>query len=237
VKGKRFLFLVGTILLMCSIGSAAPVACVPAFYDTYTAKGFSCTIDDKLFSNFGYSSVGAGGLPPNGIPKEGVTVTPNISALNFGFDFNAPWIAGPGQQLDSVISFAATTQSGKPLIIDDTLFTVGGFSGTGSARVDETVCLGAASPPCPGGTRDKHVFTSSLTGTKLVDNQTFPAQTTVFMAKDILVTGGNGTANISLVTNTVSQVPEPATFMLIGSALVGLGVLRRKMKGVLRTNR
>jgi len=53
------------------------------------------------------------------------------------------------------------------------------------------------------------------------------------VSKDINATSGtNGTANISNVSNTYpggpnTSVPEPFTMMLVGSGLVGLGVMRR----------
>lgn len=242
-ENKQFLFLVAMALLMCSISSAVPIVCPDgANYATYLALNASggCFIGDKLFTSFSYSATSIGTTP---VPASAVRVTTIgspvatiLDPVNFGFLFNAPWFVGAGQTLDSVIDFTVTTISGQRLIVDDTLTMAGGFSGTGVARVDETVCLGGPIGGCPpGGGRDKHVFTSLATGTRLTDHipdatRTFPAQSTVSVIKDILVTGGeNGTANITVVINTVSQ-PEPATLLMIGSGLLGLGLLHRKMK-------
>jgi hypothetical protein len=54
----------------------------------------------------------------------------------------------------------------------------------------------------------------------------------IHVSKDIGVNGSaEGLATISGVTNNFSEVPEPATMLLLGSGLVGLaGFARRRFK-------
>ena len=65
-------------------------------------------------------------------------------------------------------------------------------------------------------------------------HQTFTGPlSTVYVSKDIQVNGGTsqqGSAAISAVYQTFSQVPEPATLALLALGFGGMTVLRRRRK-------
>jgi hypothetical protein len=104
--------------------------------------------------------------------------------------------------------------------------------GTGSASVVEKFCLGesAALPCTKGGTAGTIAVTDPPAG--FTNHVFFAANTLIGVSKDILVdSGSNGMATISQVTNNFSSdVPEPLSFVLLGSGLLGLGLMRKRIK-------
>lgn len=224
---KNVLLLVGLMLLMTSLGWAA--ACTTATMATYDAAGFSCTIDDKTFSTFGYSSTAFGGA--SAVPDSGVNVIPclgntgpaqcvlDMPAGEEGFIFTAPWSTPvSGESLDAAITYKITTTGA----IVDALNLFGGFggSGTGGATVDETASA------FPGSLH--LVFPPGSTSS---DSITFAPVSTVTVTKDIAVTAGtSGSGSLSLVENGWSQIPEPRSVALLCVGLLGLmGVARRRL--------
>lgn len=221
---KQALLIVTLFLATSSMGWA--VACSSATLNVDDASGFSCSIDGKTFSNFGYSATASGGATV--VPDTAVNVIPCPSASPFcvviptgeeGFVLTAPWGVTSNQAQDSAITY--TVSSTTPLF--DALLLHGGFgqTGTGFASVAETLSNGGSlflSDP-PG-------FPSSVT-------LTFAPAFSMTVLKDIEVNGGtSGTAAISEVANGWSQmvVPEPASMTLLATGLAAISCsIRRQL--------
>lgn len=228
---KKALLLVTLLLATSSLGWAG--ACGFGTMADYTAAGFSCTIGDKLFSNFSYTAsaqnaplIGAGG----------VTVTPQTGAEE-GFQFSSGWSVSftgdPGAFQDSLIGYTVTA-TGSNSIVDAILSMAGdGVSGNGLVTVAETLTNGS------------FLFISHDSSSRVaLDAATFAGVKSLDVAfKDITVSGGGtdatsglpltGTAAVSSVTNLFSQstVPEPASMVLFGSGLMTLaGYIRRRQR-------
>jgi hypothetical protein len=224
---------------------AAPVpACQSGVsLTTYLGAGFSCTIGDKTFSNFAYTDSAFGGALA--VPSDGVTVStmgPSGEAVlstDIGLQFSAGWNAPALGTTDSDISFVVSVTGGGPLMIKDAgLAQVSSVTANGSASVSEDACTpGFVTPgvPCNPSTGTITVLTFDSGGTNILRsaNTLFAPTGSISVSKDISVTGGTtGQAHLSVVQDTFSQtaVPEPASMMLVGGALFGVGLIRRRSK-------
>ncbi len=202
---KSFLFLIFAGLLLAASASVSPTMCPTGAYTLYLGNGFTCT--------------------RSAIPDSSIAVTPQG---NGGFQFHSGWNAGT--QVGGVSSFQASMVAftvSAPAIDRLTLFFNGSQSGTGSASVVETYCLNHALSGCPSS----NAGSISVTNPPAAFNAMvfFAPVTSVAVSKDIHVdSGANGTANISQAINKFAS-PEPLSFLLLGSGLLGLGLLRKKI--------
>ena len=236
-QGKRMKTLTfALIVALATLSTAFAGVCPTTTLDQYLGSGFSCGIDDKTFSDFGYSSSSnPGGFA---IPANGLSVTPITTPGNPGFLFNAPWSVSNNSGVlaqDSLIGYTVTVNSGGTPITDLTLAMVGFDAiGTGEISIDETYCLGGILPTCAGGTEGSLTLLWTSTGGQSSTTISFPGVTEISVEKDILLTAGtDGQAAVSGVYNQFSEgtVPEPGTLSMFGLGVAAVaGYVRRKKK-------
>ena len=224
---KKLYMIVLASLMLASSAFATSTTCPTGPLSLYLVSGFSCSTNLLTFNAWGYSTTATGSGTP--IAASGVSVTPILTSGDEGFQFNGPWSVssvggGPGTE-DSLISFTASGTA----INDLELFFNGAVTGTGQSGVTENYCLNHSLAGCPNGSAGQIKVTNPPPGFN--DHVFFSPAGSVSVSKDILVSTGNGpgSAMISQVINSFSS-PEPLSFVLLGSGLLGLGLLRKRIK-------
>lgn len=213
----KIVFMLGAALLLLASGANAAVVCGGA--QDVTAPGFACDFSNHTFSNF--AVVNAGNNPN---PKM-FLVTANLVGNEMVLNFNPSMSVSNGGLQDTWFYFQVTGGT--------TGFDLG-VGGTG-ASITERVC----STPidvnsgniCTGGIGNQLGALSQTSGTSsgFVPYSTPGVAETVFIFKNILLQSpGQGVAVELSAMSQSFGVPEPVTFILFGSGLLGLGIWRRR---------
>ena len=209
-------------------GPAAP--CQAGQYSSYFVPGFSCTINNLTFSDFSFSA----SANPSGIalPASSIFVTPITTLNNEGLNFASGWMVGTqpggvGSFQDNLLDFTVTAPTAS--ITDLHLSFNGSLTGTGLTGVTENYCINNSIITCPAGSAGQLHVTNPPTNFN--DAVFFAPVSRISVTKDINVSSGiSGTGSISQVVNTFSNTatPEPGTFIMLGSALLAVGLLRKR---------
>ena len=238
------------VALMCSLASAAefkeltPTYSIQVIIDKYAAEpGWEFRVADKVFSDWTVETSGsqdayapeAGDIFVTGGYWEGGSADGEI-----GLRFNSGWTAGQNQIADSTITFKITADA--PFEIVDYTLYMDNFTAMNGGQVSISENL-FPERPSPGvdpiedinGDPDGGVVRDSFNNyTYVTDHHEFLApMLEVWVSKDVVANGGlleGGYAHLSRFYQTYSQIPEPATAMLLAAGGAALVFYRRRRK-------
>jgi hypothetical protein len=222
-----------TVLFIATAASAAWVAITGNPVSISSLQGNPFTFGDKQISNIALT----------GIASSGGAIAPTTNSVyiqggqdsttgNYGLRFLLSWIAGPGQTVNADIQFEISVLPSSNYYIKDVGMDITGASatGTGLVAVGETV-RNAAFPDGSVIAQISCAETPNGNGAQLQASAEFtPVKEIWIWSKDISITGGtDGTAHLSEFYQFYSQtqVPEPATIMLLS---LGMAALLRKKR-------
>lgn len=198
----------------------------------------SVGIGDKVFDDFDYEAAGLDGFDPNSI-----IVKASILGGVYYLDFAGPITivkAGPGIKIgDLLLQYTVEAIGANSIIMIDQSYT-GSATPPGKAglTVDETVLI----PSTGEVTASSHLEVGDLSdpfaevGDDLHVN---PGQKVLRVTKDIALFIDNGDQQTGISSVSISQVTQSfhqdsvpdggMTAILLGFALTGVGLLRRKL--------
>lgn len=200
----RSVFLIAVSVLLAGSASATSICPTSAPIATYTASGFSCTVGGLVFSQFTYSDA----TP--------ITVIPITTPQQEGLEFDAAWSVSTNGPLVSQTSTIGFTVTG---FLDSLRLSFqGSRTGSGAAMITENFDGNqlVASDPLPSFSEPLFLFG--------------PIESPVITTTITVQAGGtSGTANISKAFDNFIT-PEPIPFITVGVGLLGVGLLRRRIK-------
>jgi hypothetical protein len=211
---KRSLFL--SVVLSVSATAATIGSCVPGALSAYI--GNACTLGDKVFDNFDYS----GNVDPSNI---------NIDFQMVGAEFRLILAPVTGAGFFTTLSFVdrITVKAGIAPNIPPAIYEIVGVKDQSNFSLAQGTAgqLVVANSPGPAYTL--------VPGTETGGPAFFTPTGSITTTSTLTGPGGTGAASPGLSSFELgyiqadTAVPEPASFALIGSGLLCLGLLRKRI--------
>jgi hypothetical protein len=245
-KSKGNMKPIGCVLFLAMLAAipamAGPIACpATGTYQTLlnTNAAGGCTISPATggvltFSNFTYTPSGAGtptaGQVPYTLDDPG-TAPGGQSTFGFVFDpgLGVTGSAGTPNEVEDIGMSYLVTPTGAAIVSDHLVQTATSTgAGVGKTTQNLMFCI-ASDPNNTSGTCRTFPQLTVITGGASRDDASFGQWTSMTVTTDINASSGavGGMATITQVEAAVDAVPEPATYGMVGLAMLALGCFTR----------
>jgi len=221
-------FLISIVVASVASGAWVPLTGEPV--PISSLPGGVLVVGDKEFSDFDVFGFGIGVDPPT---ADSVLVQggQNDATGDYGLQFLLDWEVISGQAINANMSFEVSILPEYPdYFIDDVWITLGDASATGDGVISAVETIWDAA--FPNGNLLASLSTSKQQGDDdayIQDYAAFNPIKDIWVRKEISVTSGtSGSASLRETLQFYSQIPEPATVLLLG--LGTLALLRTKRR-------
>jgi hypothetical protein len=235
MKSALIFSIISISILLSSSAQAAWVPLTGDFTPISSVPTGGLVVGDKLFSGFDVIGIASGGAPEPSAMTVLVQGGQNDATGDYGLRLRLAWNAGADQLINASVNFKVSILPGYDpyFITDATLWLATASSaGTGLVQASENIYdadFMGNSLLALGASAEDNDF-----GAFLMDSGDLMLHGNVSQFKDIWVRtgvtvqgGSNGSAGLHEVFMLYSQVPEPATIIMLGLGALALVRKRR----------